>query len=199
MSNETYRDSYRRILVVLLGMVLVAIAQTAILGLMVWGTGTPNYYATTVTGRVIRIYPLSEPVVTNSYLLQWAETVGRSSYNLDFVHYQDQIDQLKTYFTPQGWQKFMEALNASGDLDAITQNKLFVSAVVNGPAVILLQTELRGRYVWRVQMPLLVTYTSASDKHEENIILTMDIMRVEVLDAPKGILVNNFIAIKRAF
>ncbi|MCK1862760.1 DotI/IcmL/TraM family protein, partial [Legionella pneumophila] len=45
---------------------------------------------------------------------------------------------------------------------------------------------LNGRYSWRVQMPILVTYQSASEFTQQNNVVTMLITRVSTLNSPRG-------------
>lgn len=194
--NNLYRDSYRRTISALLVMIVICIVFSAILAYQILTTPKARYYATTTTGIVVPLYSLSMPVVTNSYLLQWASLATRACYNLDFVNYQSQLKTASSYFTPSGWGALMNAMKSSGVLKSLTQNKLYMDAVVSGPVVILDEELVHGRYSWRVQLPLLVTYTSANETRKAHFIITMDILRVPVLNAEKGIQINNFNAIR---
>ncbi len=130
----------------------------AILSYQIVTTPKPAYYPTTTTGRVIPLQSLDIPVVTNTYLLQWAALATRVVYNLDFENYTKQLDNESSYFTPAGWNSLMNAMKSSGAIDSLKNNKLFMAGIVNGPAVILDQEMVHGCYSWRVQLPLLVTY-----------------------------------------
>ncbi len=192
--NNYYRDNYRRVMFFLLILIAIALGLSGVLAYQILTTSQPKYFASTTTGRVIPLQSLSMPVVTNSYLLQWAELAARSCYNLDFLNYPKQLDQAVSYFTPDGWQSFTSAMKSAGVIDSLKENKLFMAAVVDGPPVILGQEVIRGRYAWRVQLPLLVTYTSANEQRKSHFIITMDIVRVPVIDAVKSIQINNFSA-----
>lgn len=50
-----------------------------------------------------------------------------------------------------------------------------------------------GVYTWLVQMPLLVTYQSASEFSQQNNIVTMRITRVSTLNSPRGIGIDQFV------
>jgi len=194
--NNLYRDNYRRTLSVLMTMIIIALGLCAILAYQILSTPKAKYYATTKTGNVIPLYSLSMPVVTNKYLLQWASLAVRACYNLDFVNYQKQLKTASGYFTTNGWKALMRAMKSSGMLDSLTENKLYINGVVTGPVVVLSQTIEHGRYRWRVQLPLLVTYTSANESRKASFIVTADIIRVPVLNAEKGIQINNFNAVR---
>lgn len=194
--NNLYRDNYRRTLSVLTVMIVIALVLSTILAYQLLTTRKAKYYATTTTGIVVPLYSLRMPVVTNKYLLQWASLAVRACYNLDFVNYQKQFKSASGYFTANGWKALMNAMKSSGMLSSLTENKLYINGVVTGPVVILNQTIEHGRYRWRVQLPLLVTYTSANESRKANFIVTVDIIRVPVLNAAKGIQINNFNAVR---
>ena len=81
--------------------------------------------------------------------------------------------------------------NAKINLDAVTKRQLIVNAVPGGAPVILNQGILDGRYAWRVQMPLLVTYRSSSDVYHNTWIVTMVITRVSAATHERGIAINQ--------
>lgn len=190
--NEGYRDNYRTTIKWLAVMSVVCVGLTAVLAYLSMTMRDTRYYATTSTGVVTPLHSLNEPVVTDKYMLQWSALAVRSLFNLDFVHYQEQLDQAKTNFTAAGWKNVDDALKTSGFLASITDNKLEANAVISGPAVVLNTAVYHGRYTWRVQMPVLVTYTSASESKRTRFMVTMNVQRVPVLNAYKGIQISDF-------
>lgn len=190
--NTFYRDQYRRVVKLLVFFSMTAIGLAAVLFYMTMRPGQPKYYATTTSGLVISLHSLSEPVITKKYLVQWASLATRQVMNIEFASYQSNLKDAKAYFTPSGWNAFNKALKSSGLLNAVTGKKLDMSAVVSGTPVILNSGDYNGRYTWRIQMPVLVTFTSASAVQHHKMIVTMNIQRVPVLSAPKGIEISNF-------
>lgn len=190
--NHLYRDQYRRTIKGIVMMSLVTVALAVILVGLIIASPQPKYYATTTSGQVVPMHSLSEPVVTNSYLLQWASLSVRTAFNIDFVNYDSQLDQAKSDFTSSGWSKFIDAMNKSGLLDTVKSKKLEMSAVVDGTPVIINTAIIHGRFTWRVQLPILVTFTSASASSKSYWIVTMNVQRISTLDAYKGIQINDF-------
>ncbi len=193
-NNNLYRDRYQRTLGWLLTMAIACVVLVVTLTYMSVNGKQSDYYATTTKGAVIPLHPLSEPVITNQYLVQWASLATRKAFNLDDVHYQAQLKRAEPYFTPTGWKKFLSALNSSGLLGAVKSKKLMMSTVVSGPPVILNRAVVHGRFTWRIQLPLLVTFTSASEKTKSKLMVTMNVQRVPVLSAAKGIAISDFSA-----
>ena len=192
--NKLYCDHYRPTIKGVVVLAATAVAFTFILSYLSVSKEQPSYYASTTNGELIPLHSLSEPVITNKTLLQWASFATRAAFNLDFVHTQSELQDSSAYFTPAGWGKFMQAMNAADVLADVQNKKLQVSAVVADTPVIVNQAILHGRYTWRVQLPLLVTYTSASETTKQHMLITMDVQRVPVLSAPQGILISDFYA-----
>ncbi|MCH9770502.1 MAG: type IVB secretion system apparatus protein IcmL/DotI [Gammaproteobacteria bacterium] len=190
--NHLYRDQYRRVLRWNMLLVVIALALTGILIFMNVTARQSRYYASTVNGYVIPLHSLSEPVITPKVLMQWGEVAARTAYNFDFAHYQTELQQAKPYFTPDAWKQFNKALHSSGLLDQVIKNKLVMNSVVSGPPVILSQGKVHGAYTWTLQMPILLTFTSANENTQGHLIVTMTISRVPVLAAPKGIQISDF-------
>lgn len=195
--NHLYRDQYRRTIKGIVAMAFLSIGLTVILVGIVITREQPKYYATTTAGQVLPMHSLSEPVITNKVLLQWAGLATRAAFNMDFVHYQSDIQKAKSDFTPDGWDKFMEAMKQSGLLANVTDQKLVMSAVVSGSPVIVNRAVIHGRFTWRVELPVLVTFSSASTERGSRWLVTMNIQRISTLDAYKGIQISDFKAAPR--
>jgi len=138
------------------------------------------------------LHSLSEPVVTKSYLLQWASLSAQMSYNLNFTDYKKQIQSVSPYFTANGFAKYQQALKSSGLLDTVINKKVMMSAIVSGDAVIASDFVEHGRRNWIVQLPMLVTFQSASETKHIHTYVTMRIQRVPVIGANNGIQISNF-------
>lgn len=190
--NNQYRDGYRLVMKWILVMALMSVLFTALLSYLSLFRKPPAYYATTTSGEVVPLHALSEPVVTSKYILQWASLATRDVLNIGFANYQQQFEQAKPYFTSKGWEQFQEALTSSKLLQTIEDQHVDMSAVVSGAPVILGQAVVHGRFTWRIKLPVLITFTSASSQTKQSLYVTMDVQRVPVLDAEKGIQISNF-------
>lgn len=194
MRKNFYRDSYRRVVTVLLFMVLANLILAAIIYYLATNQPEPKYFATSEDGRITPIYPLSAPMVSDSALLQWANQAAVAAYTYNFATYRKELQDASEYFTPEGWNDFETALQSSRNLETVINKKLVVTAVATGAPVILDRGILNGHYSWKVQMPLLVTYESASTTIQQPILVTMLITRVSTLNVPKGIAIAQFVA-----
>ncbi len=193
LRNQFYKDSQRKVILAL----LIAILANFILGFMLVYVLThppaPKYFATSINGRITPLFPLDEPNQSDSAVLQWANQAAIASFTYNFVNYRDELQASSGFFTADGWTQFLNALQQSNNLDAVKAKKLIVSAVATRAPIILQKGVLNGVYSWRVQMPILVTYQSASEFTQQNNVVTMLITRVSTLNSPRGIGIEQFV------
>jgi intracellular multiplication protein IcmL len=196
--NNFYRDNYRNLMIVCLGMLLI-------IGLLFfWGfyerthKPVPQYFATTYDGKLIALTPLNEPNLQDNALLQWATEAAVNSYTFNFVNFRKALQDIRIYFTKNGYLNFLKALKDSNNLDAVQNKKLVVSAVPTGAPVILRKGlykdgSVSGVYGWNVQMPMVLTYQSATEQFKQNIVLNLLITRMSTLESPKGVGIASFV------
>lgn len=193
--NEFYRDNYRKVVAALLISFFIILVLAAALCYIVTNPPAPRYFATSNDGRIIPLIPFTEPNLNNATLLAWSNMAASAAYSYNFVNYRQALQEAgANYFTPEGKQMFFAAIKSSNNLQAVIAKKLIVSAVATGVPVILEQGILAGRYTWKVQIPMLVTYQSASQFSQQAITVTMLIVRVSTLTSPRGIGITQFIA-----
>ena len=193
LRNTYYRNSHRK----LVGILLLAFIFIMILsGMLVYLAAhpeNPKYFAISSDGKLTPLDSLNEPNISPSALLQWANTAAIASYTYNFVNYKQALQAASEFYTPEGWDAFMTALNNTNNLPQVISKKLLVSAVATGAPVILQQGLLNDSYSWRVSMPMLVTYQSASQFSQQSIVLTMLITRIPTLISARGIGIAQFV------
>lgn len=187
------RDSQGKLSVLLISVASLCFMLTIFLGYVIFNPPQPQYFATSVNGRITPLVALEEPNQSDSAVLQWANQAAIAAFTYNFVNYQDELLAASRYFTASGWQQFTDALTQSNNLDVVKAKKLIVSAVATRSPIILQKGVLNGVYSWRIQMPILVTYQSASEFSQQNNVVTMLVTRISTLESPRGIGISQFI------
>jgi intracellular multiplication protein IcmL len=193
LRNQFYKDSQRKVILALLVAIVVNIVLASMLVYILTHPPAPKYFATSINGRITPLFPLDEPNQSDSAVLQWANQAAIAAFTYNFVNYRDELQASSGFFTADGWDQFLNALQQSNNLDAVKAKKLIVSAVATRAPIILQKGVLNGNYSWRVQMPILVTYQSASEFTQQNNVVTMLITRVSTLNSPRGIGISQFV------
>lgn len=196
LRNEWYRDSFKKI---------VSITSFSIILNLVFAAGyvyryvnpvEPVYFATTSSGQLIPIVPLSTPNMSSAAIVQFAADAVRESYSFDFSNYKSQLNKAGSeYFTPDGFNKFLKALVDSGNLEAVKSKRLIVKTIVTGVPAITNQGPFNGVYSWRIEVPVSVHYQGSDAINKEDHIMTLTIQRRNVLDSSKGVGIIQFVVI----
>jgi intracellular multiplication protein IcmL len=194
LRNNFYRDNYRRVVGALMILLVIVVTLVGVVFYQIVNRPEPKYFATTVDGRIMPLFSLSEAMLSPGELLQWTHRAAITAYTYNFVNYRDAMQQLQNQFTPDGWVYYENALKTARTLEMVIAKKLVVSAVATGTPVILDQAMVSGRYSWKVQIPLLVTYQSPNEQTQQAMIVTIIVSRVPTVDMPKGIAIVSFIS-----
>lgn len=195
LRNAFYRDSYKRLLLALLFIVVVNVALVGTIAYRLVNPPQPQYFATNGQGRMINWHPLSDPVLPDNFVLQWAANATRKVFSLDFIHWREQLQGASSSFTPQGWKNFVASLKASNNLKTLTSLKMVSNAQVTGAPRITEKAIVDGRYAWKIQMPILVTYTNGKRIIPMPLIVTLIVIRMPVEQDPERIAINNFLPV----
>lgn len=194
LRNNFYRDNYRRLVLALVILLITNLGLVTIVFYQIYDRPEPKYFATTVDGRIMPLFPLSDPMLSPSELLQWSHRAAILAYTYNFVNYREAMQQLQNQFTFRGWRYYETALRMARTLEMVVAKKLIVSAVATGTPVILDQAVIDGRYSWKIQIPLLVTYQSPTEQTQQPMVVTMIINRVPTVDMPKGVAIQSFVS-----
>ncbi len=191
--NAFYRDAYRRVVFVLLVLFLVNCGLGAAIFYKYFNPPQPQYFATTAEGRMINIHPLTDPVVTDSYVLQWAANAVRASFSEDYIHWRKQLQDASANFTPDGWTYFLAAMKSSNNLDTLLNLKMVSDAQLTSAPQVEEKMVISGHYTWKIKMPLLITYTNGVQTINMPWDVTVIVVRMPVQDYPQRIAINNFL------
>ena len=116
------------------------------------------------------LIPSTTTVIDQSLLSTWAEKATIQMFDFNPADLESQLDKLKPCFTDQGWISFKEALDSSGNIEAIKLQNLTVSSQLDGPVSINTSQENQ----WKINVPLQVVYQN--DKEKLTQLLSIDLL-----------------------
>ncbi len=195
LRNNFYHDGQRKLMVAFLVSLIANVSLTFTVAYIITHPPAPKYFATSINGRITPLLPLNAPNQSDAAVLQWATQAAMATFSYNFVNYRSELVAASGFFTADGWAQFVSALGSSNNLDAVKAKKLVVSAVATAAPVILQKGILNGRFSWRIQLPLLVTYQSASEFSQQNLNVNMLVTRVDTLNSPRGIGIAQFVSV----
>ena len=186
--NAYMRERYEfllRLIFILLGLLAISLVVNVFYGMR---ETKMRYFALNPEGAVTEIQVLENPVQSVTRVRSWTTEAVMQGLTLSFANYQQQLADNRLLFTDTGWRSFENALKASRILDSIITQQLVTSVAPEGAPVIRAQGVADGgRYAWVVELPIVVTYESTSNKQSTKFLVTATVMRRPESENPSGL------------
>jgi intracellular multiplication protein IcmL len=193
--NEYYRDGYRTLQKTVLFLV---VSMIMLIGAMFFVINVhqpqDRYFATTVDGRLVPMVSLSQPNLSNPALMSWVAQAATEVLTFGFHDYRRRLQESSRNFTRTGWESFTTALERSSILEMVQNNRQVVTAAPRAAPVLLWEGLDNGRYSWRIEIPLIVTYQSGSQRKTDSLRVTLTVVRVPKLESPNGVGIEQWIS-----
>ncbi len=193
LEKSIRKSAMQRLLMILLIAVFLGFLIALGLLYMMMYPQQAEYYSTSTNGQTQELTPLSMPNQSDKTIIAWANQAAIAAYNYNFFNAEESIEEIRKYFTDEGWSQFISAIQESNILKEVRAKRIIVSAVATSTPVILQKGELNGRFSWRVQVPILITYAASGSAPTAPIYpVTMLINRISTLESPQGIGISQF-------
>ncbi len=193
--NIFYRDGYRILTKIALVQAFVILGLIVALSITI-ATSKPieRFFATTSDGRLVRLIPLSQPNLNDAAIVSWAARAASDVMTFGFHDYKRRLQESSKHFTRRGWQSFSGALKASRILESIENKQQVVTAAPKQAPIIISQGVVNNVYRWVVELPIIVTYQSGSQKDSNTLTVRLAIVRTSTLDSASGVGIQQWIA-----
>lgn len=190
--SNFYRDYYHYFFYLMTTAIFILMLAVGVVLYQISNQPLPEFAARQSDGKTMPLISFNEPNLLPDTIIRFASKAAVTAYTFDFVNYEKQLGVARPFFTAPGWADFNASI--SRVVSTIVQNQLFVSGVVSGPPVISNQGPLPGKgYVWRVQIPFLVTYQSANTSTQRKYFVIVTIVHVPTSVNPQGIGIDQFV------
>ena len=191
---DTYRKAFRSSAFGN-GIMMLAVA---ISGLMAWSAWTekqnPRYFATYQDGGIIPLVALSLPFLDTGEVTNFAVEAVTRAMSMNFIEWRQSLNNSSRYFESKGaWEEFLNALETSGRLDYIRNQKLISNAVVNEAFILEHGIDEQNRYSWKVRIKMKTTHEKSDKRSIEENIVDLVISRVNTWENPSAIGITRII------
>ena len=150
--------------------------------------------AATPDGRLVRLTPLDEPIMSDAALRNWTVSAVTEAFTLGHHDWRLRLSGIREYFTDSGYESFLKGLDESLFLDRLRDNLQVASAVAQGAPVIVDTRFFAGRVGWAVEFPILVTFAAGTRRASQELVAQVLVMRVPLDERPAGIAIEQLIA-----
>ena len=179
------------------GNVLTGAALLLFAGNEVWEAARPDptrYFASSPDHEPYPVFPLDRPVVDNPALLDWVSEAVVRAYSLDFVRYRQQSEEAKVAFETHAWNTWARSFIEARNLAKIVDAKMVTRAVPRSAPVVAREGVVRGRYVWNVQFPMVLSYENTNGEVPETLLIEVMVARSDDPKHRRGIAIAQLVA-----
>ncbi|MDR1036265.1 MAG: DotI/IcmL family type IV secretion protein, partial [Deltaproteobacteria bacterium] len=78
-----------------------------------------------------------------------------------FLNWRRQLNDVRNEFDPDGFASFVRSLSDGGHITKIERQRLNLTAVMESAPVLVDRAEDKGRQLWKVELPVLVSFQSS--------------------------------------
>ncbi|MBW7910112.1 MAG: DotI/IcmL/TraM family protein [Alphaproteobacteria bacterium] len=183
-----YRDGYKNMFRVALGLVLVILVLlVAVFYRVAYVIPQDRYYAELAGGQRMPLVALPEPYINNALLLDWASQAATEILTFGFDDVNQRFASSAKYFSPEGLASFRESFPRSELFKSSQQFQQVITAIPRAPAAILGQGLHLGQNGWMVEVPLVLTVRVAGQEKRVNATVQMFVVRLPTTVNPAGL------------
>lgn len=147
---------------------------------------SPVFFQASERGELIPPTSLETPNMASNALLNWVTEAMMDSFTINYIDYGSVGTNVKQYFTPEGFDSYVEAVKTS-ILDTLIKNKFVLRAKPDGAPQIIKEGILANRYLWKIKLKMDFSYRSFSGVLDEDAEIILIVMRVPNNESPFGI------------
>ena len=191
---ETWMRSHGRMTYAVVAMAMVTLMAFMATLWSLTSQPEPRYFAARENGGILPLVPVSVPFLSDGEVTHFAVEAVTRALTMDFANWRHDLGSVSDYFErPAGWHSFLDALNESGMLSYIREHRLVSTAVANGAVVVKAGLDAHKRHAWAIQIPLTITYESASEIRRDNLIADVDVSRLPTWEVPKAVGITRIV------
>jgi intracellular multiplication protein IcmL len=199
IATRLLRDTYTRerhyfLMRVIMILGAVCVIQSGTIGYLASQPTQFRYFATDPEGHIKELLSLDRPITSMNEVLNWTTNAVTQSFTFDFANYRAQLQAAKSNFTEGGWKGFEKAMEEAGVMKQVIGNSYVTTAVPHGAPVVVAQGLADGRYAWKLQIPVIVTYQNQGKRSTQELLVTAVIVRRPMTEHPNGLGIAQIIA-----
>lgn len=164
------------------------VAGLLILGFVLLRPASPTYFSVDAAGRISKMIPLSEPNVSDAAVSSWLNKALIDTFTFGFADIKYRLNESASkWFTAGGGDELIRAINEAGNFDAVIEKKMFISFSADHTPLILKKGMKDGFYLWKFQVPGVLTYRTSNDQISSHVTFTVIVSRRSVKETPDGL------------
>jgi len=150
------------------------------------------YFQATEAQQLIQDVPLNQSNMSNNVLFNWVAESMMTAHTFNFINYETILENSREYFTRDGFESFLTALNDNKVIEDVRTNKYVLRGVPPNAPQITKEGLLANFYLWKIKIPMVLRYRNVDTDRSIDAEITLLIVRVPTTDAPFGIRILKY-------
>lgn len=194
LRHETYARSNKRLTYAVMVLSAACVISVAIAFTVTMSKPEPRYFATRTDGQLLPLIAVSTPFLTDGQITSFAVEAVTKSLTIDFANWRQDLTEAAIYFERSGgWEAFLDAIQSSGMLSYVRERRLVSTVVANGATIVRSGLDEQRRYSWVVQVPLTITYESATEISRDTLLAELEVARLPTWEAPSAVGISRIV------
>lgn len=198
--EKTSGDYYSKSVGLIGALFLFCMASLFLTGILFYSRDSkppPSYFVVKPNASPERIVPVTKPILHASRVQKWVEKAISEVFYADFTNIEQRLLAASIYFNNDGYAAFIQAIEGSGIKEQIISQKNEMFFTPTSSARILNSGVYKGKRVWRIQMPGIISIRGASVDLKRSVMLTIQVREVETIESPEGLAISQLISTVR--
>lgn len=138
--------------------------------------------------------PLSEPVYSKAFIINWASLAAVETMTFGFHDYRMRLQDSSRFFTPKGFKYFSKGVEKARLIERIETNKLVLNGAPKAAPIIEQEGVVKGRYQWAIQIPFVQTYRTGHQVMSDNVLIKLTVTRSDDPNNREGIGISEWLS-----
>lgn len=126
----------------------------------------------------------------------WVKEAIGESYSFGFLNFDKQVKSVEVYFTPEGYNSYVKALENSKIGEAVYKKKLEISIVAYKEPILIHSGFYQDEEFWRFKTPVVVSYFGGKEAIREKYYLETLVKKVPSYKNPRMLAIHEYVMIR---
>jgi intracellular multiplication protein IcmL len=122
----------------------------------------------------------------------WIVDAVSVAYSFDFLNYDKQVKKAAYYFTPEGYNTYLTALEVTKIQKEVVGKKLQISLIPLQNPILVNGGTFGETQFWRFKLPVLVSYYGGKEPVIKKLMVELLVLRVPAHENYKGLAIAEF-------
>ncbi|MFK4132029.1 DotI/IcmL/TraM family protein [Pseudomonas luteola] len=148
------------------------------------------YFAATNDGKFIKLIALNEPNLSDAAVTNWLSRALIDTFDFNFLNVNQRLNETTMrWFTQDGGNELLKAIQSGGNLDSVAEKELFVNLTLDSaPLLVDRGVAANGNiFAWKYEVPGLLTYRTRTKTYSDKVIFNVTVQRQSMISSPDGL------------